>query len=68
MSGKGENIIQSVRSSTLSEDETVDTHKRELSVVTSYNWLDRSEPTIMVPGEHLISCDQRTKNYIADPN
>ncbi|KAI5813991.1 geranylgeranyl pyrophosphate synthetase [Pyronema omphalodes] len=54
MSGKGENIIQSVRSSTLSEDETVDTRKRELSVVTSYNWLDRSEPTIMVPGSPAL--------------
>ncbi|KAA8911385.1 geranylgeranyl pyrophosphate synthetase [Sphaerosporella brunnea] len=54
MSAQRGNVIQSIQSSTLSGDGSIDTHKQELVAVASYNWLDRSNPTIVVPGSPAL--------------
>jgi hypothetical protein len=56
-------LIHTVQSSTLEGIGDVDTHKQELAVVASYNWLDCSTPTIMVPGEQ--SSHNQTENECA---
>ncbi|KAF8253318.1 hypothetical protein K440DRAFT_679235 [Wilcoxina mikolae CBS 423.85] len=50
MSSRRDNVIQSIYSSNLRGVKGTVTNKQELTAVSSYNWLQRSTPTICVPG------------------